>query len=49
MAGRITQETIDAVTRTTDIVSLVGEYVPLTQKGNNWWRLLPQRKGITSS
>lgn len=37
----ITQETIDEVQNRTDIVSVIQEYVPLTQKGNDWWGCCP--------
>lgn len=41
MNGMITQETIDEVQDRTDIVSVIQEYVPLTQKGNDWWGCCP--------
>ncbi len=41
MAGYISQETIDEVNSKTDIVRIVGDYVPLTQKGNDWWGVCP--------
>ncbi len=41
MAALISKETIDAVIRTTDIVSLVGESVALNQRGSNWWGCCP--------
>ena len=37
----IKQESIDEVAAKTDIVSVIGEYVPLTQKGNDWWGCCP--------
>ena len=49
MAGFIQKETIDAVTRTADIVSIVGEYVPLTRKGSSWWGCCPFHKEKTPS
>ena len=36
MAGFITQESIDEVTAHTDIVQVISEYVPLTQRGNDF-------------
>ncbi|MBB5218312.1 DNA primase [Treponema rectale] len=41
MAGFIKQESIDEVSNKTDIVSVIGEYVQLTQKGNDWWGCCP--------
>ena len=37
MAGFITQESIDAVKRAADIVSVVGEYVKLDKRGSDFW------------
>ncbi|MCR5218852.1 DNA primase [Treponema sp.] len=41
MPGFIKQESIDEVSNRTDIVSVIGEYVQLTQKGNDWWGCCP--------
>ena len=42
MAGRISKETIDAVTSQSDIVSIVGEYTKLERRGgNDWWGCCP--------
>lgn len=39
--SRISRETIDAVASSTDMVSLVGEYVRLEQRGSDWWGCCP--------
>jgi len=41
MAGRIIQETIEAVNRAADIVAIVGEYVKLDRRGSDWWGCCP--------
>lgn len=41
MASSITQESIEEVSRKVDIVRVIGEYVPLTQRGNDWWGCCP--------
>ncbi len=41
MSSFISQESIDEVNEKTDIVSLVGEYLPLSQRGNDWWGCCP--------
>lgn len=41
MAGRIVQETIDAVNRASDVVTIVGEYVKLDRRGSDWWGCCP--------
>ena len=41
MANFITQESIDEVSNRVDIVSIVGEYVSLTRKGNDFWGCCP--------
>ena len=41
MPGFITRESIDEVTARTDIVRLIGEYVPLTQRGSEWMACCP--------
>ena len=49
MAGFIQKETIDTVSRTADIVAIVGEYVQLTRKGSTWWGCCPFHKEKTPS
>lgn len=49
MIGRITRESLDEVTSRTDIVSVVGEYVVLTQRGNDWWGCCPFHNEKTPS
>lgn len=49
MSGIISQETIDEVNARTDIVQIVQEYVPLTQKGNDWWGCCPFHNEKTPS
>ncbi|MCH5294570.1 MAG: DNA primase [Treponema sp.] len=49
MAGFISQESIDEVSARTDIVRLIGEYVPLTQRGNDWWGCCPFHNEKTPS
>ena len=49
MSGMISQATIDEVTNHTDIVSVVQEYLPLTQKGNDWWGCCPFHNEKTPS
>lgn len=50
MAGFISQETIEAVLATSDIVSLVGEYTKLTKRaGNDWWGCCPFHNEKTAS
>ena len=41
MAGFITQESIEAVKRAADIVSVVGEYVKLDKRGSDFWGCCP--------
>ena len=42
MAGRISKETIDAITSQADIVNIVGEYTKLERRGpNDWWGCCP--------
>ncbi|MBO4405025.1 MAG: DNA primase [Treponema sp.] len=41
MTGFIKKESIDEVTQRADIVRIVGEYVPLVQKGKDWWGCCP--------
>lgn len=49
MAGFITKESIDAVRRAIDIAALIGEYVPLTQRGESWWGCCPFHSEKTPS
>lgn len=49
MANFITQESIDEVSDKTDIVRVVGEYVPLVQKGGDWWGCCPFHNEKTPS
>ena len=49
MAGRISQETIDAVIRNSDIVGIVGEYTRLQKRGNDWWGCCPFHNEKTAS
>ena len=39
--GRISGETIDAVNKRSDIVSVVGEYTRLEKRGSDWWGCCP--------
>ena len=41
MEGIISQETIDSVNSQADIVAVVGEYVQLENRGNQWWGCCP--------
>ncbi|MCR5080781.1 MAG: DNA primase [Treponema sp.] len=41
MANFISKESIDEVSSKADIVSIIQEYVPLEQKGNDWWGCCP--------
>lgn len=45
----ISQESIDEVSAKTDIVQIVNEYVPLVQKGNDWWGCCPFHSEKTGS
>jgi len=50
MAGFISQETIDAILNTTDIISTVGEYTRLERRGgNDWWGCCPFHGEKTAS
>ena len=49
MSGIISQQTTDEVNARTDIVQIVQEYVPLTQKGNDWWGCCPFHNEKTPS
>lgn len=41
MEGIISRETIDSVISSADIASVVGDYVQLEQRGNQWWGCCP--------
>ena len=45
----ISQETIDQVNQSSDIVSVVGEYVQLEQRGASWWGCCPFHSEKTPS
>lgn len=45
----IARESIDEVSAKTDIISLVSEYVPLEQRGSNWWGCCPFHNEKTPS
>lgn len=49
MPGYISQETIDAVLRSSDIVSVVGEYTRLEQRGDAFWGCCPFHNEKTAS
>ena len=49
MTGFISQESIDEVTLKADIVSIIEEYVPLTQRGADWWGCCPFHNEKTPS
>ena len=50
MASLISQDTIEAVHNTSDIVSIVGEYTKLTKRsGNDWWGCCPFHNEKTAS
>lgn len=49
MAGFITQESIEAVKRAADIVSVVGEYVKLDKRGSDFWGCCPFHGEKTAS
>lgn len=49
MPGRISQETINQIDTQVDIVSVVGEYVSLEQRGNQWWGCCPFHSEKTPS
>ncbi|MCR4632236.1 MAG: DNA primase [Treponema sp.] len=50
MAGYISNETIDAILTTTDIVSVIGEYTRLERRGgNDWWGCCPFHGEKTAS
>ena len=46
---KILQSSIDEVASRADIVSIIGEYIPLTQKGNDWWGCCPFHQEKTAS
>jgi len=41
MPGAVPQNLIDEISRRVDILDLVGSYVNLSHKGNQWWGLCP--------
>ena len=48
--GFISNETIDAILNTTDIVATVGEYTKLERRGaNDWWGCCPFHGEKTAS
>ncbi|MBQ2601192.1 MAG: DNA primase [Treponema sp.] len=49
MSAFITQESIDEVTSKTDIVQIIGEYVPLTQRGSDYSGCCPFHNEKTPS
>jgi DNA primase len=50
MAGLISQETIESVQNSTDIISIVGEYTKLEKRsGNDWWGCCPFHNEKTAS
>ncbi|MBO4318943.1 MAG: DNA primase [Treponema sp.] len=49
MSGFISQESIDEVSSKTDIVQVINEYVPLTQRGNDWSACCPFHNEKTPS
>ncbi len=49
MAARIPPSVIDEINRKTDILEVIGQYVKLSPKGNNWWGLCPFHSEKTPS
>ena len=49
MASRISKSCVDEIVSRTDIVSLIGEYCNLTQRGNDWWGCCPFHQEKTPS
>lgn len=49
MQGFISKETIDAVQKSSDIVSIIGEYTKLEPRGNDWWGCCPFHGEKTAS
>jgi len=49
MSGRIPENVVDEVSRRTDILDVVGNYVTLSRKGANWWGLCPFHNEKTPS
>ncbi|WP_238580093.1 CHC2 zinc finger domain-containing protein [Treponema endosymbiont of Eucomonympha sp.] len=41
MAGKISPETVKAVSEYTDIVALIGEYTRLEKRSGDWWGCCP--------
>ena len=49
MASFISQETINAVQNSADIVSIIGEYTKLERRGSDWWGCCPFHNEKTAS
>lgn len=49
MATFISQETINAVQNSADIVSIIGEYTKLERRGSDWWGCCPFHNEKTAS
>jgi DNA primase len=49
MASIISRESIDEVSAKTDIIAVIQEYVPLEQRGGNWWGCCPFHSEKTPS
>ena len=49
MAGRISQDTIERVRQTADIVSVINGYTNLTQRGAQYWGCCPFHNEKTPS
>jgi DNA primase len=49
MSGLISRETIDAVEKASDIVSIIGEYTKLEKRGSDWWGCCPFHNEKTPS
>ncbi len=49
MSGKISRETKEQIVSSVDIVSVVGEYVSLEQRGNQWWGCCPFHSEKTPS
>ena len=50
MAGLISQDTIEQVRNSSDIISIIGEYTKLERRsGNDWWGCCPFHGEKTAS
>ena len=50
MAGRISQETINLIHNSADIITVIGEYTKLDKRsGNDWWGCCPFHGEKTAS